>query len=94
MSNKEHLVEAHVMKYESHLKHIDELISRADKADIQKQEHQSELSSLKQEREKLAGNLEQIKGLSAEAWAKKGGPMVIWELVAERLEKLVERIEK
>ncbi len=28
MSNKEHLVEAHVMKYEFHLKHIDKRIEK------------------------------------------------------------------
>ena len=93
MSNEEQLVETHVVEYESRLKHIDELIEQADKAGVQKEGHQSELSSLKQEREKLAGNLDEIKALSTEAWAKEGGPMVIWDLVAERLEKLIERIE-
>ncbi|HHJ19965.1 MAG TPA: hypothetical protein ENJ84_09135 [Gammaproteobacteria bacterium] len=93
MTNEEQLVESHVKEYTSRLKHIDELITRAGKTEIRKAEHQSELSELKQERENLAGHLDKIKALSAEEWAKEGGPMVIWDLVAERLEKLVEHIE-
>jgi len=91
MTAKEQLVESHVREYESRLKHIDELVARASKADLQKVEHQSELSDLKQERDKLAGHLDEIKALSAEEWAKEGGPMVIWDIVAERLEKLTGR---
>ncbi len=93
MTNENQLVESHVKEYTSRLNHIDELITRAGKADIQKEEHQSELSDLKQEREKLADHLDKIQAQSDEEWAKEGGPMVIWDLVAERLEKLVEHIE-
>ncbi len=93
MTNEEQLVESHVREYESRLRHIDELIARASKTDFQKVEYQSELSDLKQKRNKLSGHLDEIKALSAEEWAKKGGPMVIWDIVAERLEKLVEYLE-
>jgi len=93
MTSENQLVESHVKEYTSRLKHIDELITRAGKADMQKVEHQSELSDLKQERDKLAGHLDKIQMQSEEEWAKEGGPMVIWDLVAERLEKLVEHIE-
>jgi len=93
MTTEDQLVESHVKEYTSRLKHIDELIARASKADIQKVEHRSELSDLKQERNNLAGHLDTINVLSAEEWAKKGGPMVMWDLVAERLEKLLEHFE-
>ncbi len=93
MRNEEKLVEAHVMEYESRLKHIDELIERSDKAKKLAAEHQAELSELKRERENLASNLEEIGKLSAQEWAKKGGPMVVWDIVAERLERLVEHLE-
>ncbi len=73
MRNEEKLVEAHVMEYESRLKHIDELIERSDKAKKLAVEHQAELS--------------------AQEWAKKGGPMVMWEIVTKRLERLVEHLE-
>ncbi len=93
MTTEEQLVESHVQESNARLKHIDELIGRTAKLDIQKAEHQAELSELKQEREKLAGQLGEIEQLSAEEWAKEGGPMVIWDLVAQRLEKLVEHLE-
>lgn len=93
MKTEEQLVEKHVMEYASRLKHIDELITRADKAEDQSSTHKAELSELKQEREKLAGHLEEIRQQSLEEWAKEGGPMVIWDLVAERLERLVEHLE-
>ncbi len=93
MRNKEKLVEAHVMEYESRLKHIDELIERSNKAKNLAPEHQTELSKLKRERENLSTDLEEIRKLSAEEWAKKGGPMVIWDIIAGRLERLVEHIK-
>ncbi len=93
MTNKEQLVEEHVMEYESRLKHIDKLIEHTGKLEIKKSEHRTELSELKQEREKLAKHLEEIKQSSAEEWAREGGPMVIWDIVAGRLEKLVEHLE-
>ncbi|VAX02964.1 hypothetical protein MNBD_GAMMA20-117 [hydrothermal vent metagenome] len=94
MTYENQMVESHVKEYTSRLKHIDELITRAGKAEIQKEEHQSKLSNLKQEREKLADHLDKIQVSSAEEWAKEGGPMVIWDLVAQRLEKLIEHIEQ
>jgi len=51
------------------------------------------LFGLRQEHAKLTEQMAQIKQLSAEEWAKKRGPMVVWDLVAQRLEKLLERLE-
>jgi len=93
MSSEEQLVETHVMEYESRLKHIDELIEHTEKKGNLNPGHAAELSELKQDREKLVDNLDEIRRKSAEEWAKEGGPMVIWDLVAERLEKLVEHLE-
>lgn len=93
MRNEEQLVETHVVEYESRLKHIDELIVRAGKTQNQKPQHKAELAELKQERDKLADHLEEIKQLSLEEWAKEGGPMVLWDIVAGRLEQLVEHLE-
>lgn len=93
MTSENQLVEDHIREYEARLKHIDELFARASQVENQTPEHQAELSDLKQERAKLTEQMAQIKQLSAEEWAKKGGPMVIWDLVAQRLEKLLERLE-
>ncbi|HEC18828.1 MAG TPA: hypothetical protein ENI97_05735 [Gammaproteobacteria bacterium] len=93
MTTEEQLVESHVQEYNARLKRIDELIGRADNVENPNPEDVAELSKLKKERNKLANQLLDIKALSAAEWAKEGGPMVIWDLVAERLEKLVERLE-
>ena len=52
-----------------------------------------ELLSLREEREKLDTHFEELQKKSAEEWSQKGGPMVIWDVIAERLEHLVERVE-
>ncbi len=95
MTTDEQLAERNILHYEARLKHIDELFEKASKAPgAEAPETSRELAELKEERGKLVDTLEQIKEKSLEAWAKEGGPMVIWDLVAERLEKLVERLEK
>jgi len=92
MTTDEQLVERNILHYEARLKHVDELFEKAHKA--VEPEASEELAELKKERAKLADDLEKLKQKSLEEWAKEGGPMVIWDLLAERLEKLVERLEK
>jgi len=95
MSTDEQLVERNILYYEARLKHIDELFEKASKAPgAGTPEVDKELAELKAERSKLADELAQMQEKSLEEWAKEGGPMVIWDLLAERLEKLVERLEK
>ena len=90
------LIEQHILQYESRLKHIDELLQRAEKATDEKQE--PELTEVKQDREELSGHIEKLKKQPAEYWNKlgleKAGPMGVWDAVAQRLEKLVERIDR
>ena len=92
MTTDEQLVERNILHYEARLKHVDELFEKAHKAAAP--EASEELAELKKERGKLADDLEKLKQKSLEEWAKEGGPMVIWDLLAERVEKLVERLEK
>lgn len=91
MTNINHQIEQHILEYESRLGHINELLVRADQAVGET----AELAGLKQERDKLAGKLGEIKQKSAEEWEKEelaaAGPMGIWDAVAQQLEKLVER---
>ncbi|MCK4586056.1 MAG: hypothetical protein KAU29_01865 [Gammaproteobacteria bacterium] len=90
------LAERHIREHEAHLKHIDELMEQASKAEqaaADSSEVSAELADLKQERGKLANQLDELRQKSAEEWAQKGGPMIIWDIVAGRLEKLVERIK-
>ena len=96
MPNINQLAESHIKEHEARLKHIDELMEQADKAKHEAEESSevsAELESLKQERSSLAYQLDELRKHSAEEWAEKGGPMVMWDIVADRLEKLVERIK-
>jgi len=90
------LAERHIREHEARLKHIDELMGKVDSAG-QEAAHPSEVSEeladLRQERGVLADQLDKLRQKSAEEWAEKGGPMVMWDIVAERLEKLVERVK-
>lgn len=88
-------------EYTSHLKHIDELLERArngvatasDSAELD-----IELSNLRQERDKLQQDIENIKQQSMEEWQVKGiedaGPMILWDAVAKKIEGLIERMER
>ena len=90
------LAERHIREHEARLKHIDELMGQVDKVQqtaTDSSKVSAELDELKQERNVLANHLEELKKKSAEEWAGRGGPMVMWDIVAERLEKLVEHIK-
>ena len=93
MITEEELVERHIREYESRMQHIDEMIARAGQAiPAGNEEVAKELEELNQERAKLQARLDELRKLSEEQWLKEGGPMVVWDLVALRLEKLLERI--
>jgi len=100
MTHRDHLIEQHILQHESHLKHIDEMLRRAHEhveAGQAPSGAEEELAELKDEREKLAGHLTEMKRQEADQWdpqlLKRSGPMGIWDAVAKRLEKLVERLD-
>lgn len=90
MTTEDLLVEQHIREYESRLKHVDELLAKASKAAPDSEE----VAQLSRERGRLADTLAQMKEKSLEEWAREGGPMVIWDLVADRLERFIERLGK
>ena len=100
MTTVDKLVEQHILQHESHLRHIDELLERAEKG-VSKVSEPSEingkLKEVRQQREKLLSHIEELKRKTHEEWQEEKiedvGPMVIWEAVAKQIEKLVERIE-
>lgn len=95
MTTDDQLVERNIRFYEARLKHIDELFEKASKAaETATPDVSKELAELKEKRGELVDTLKLLEEKSREEWAKEGGPMVIWDVVAERLEKLVERLEK
>jgi len=96
MSHLEQMIERHVREYESRLKHLDELAERA-KAVEHPQVHK-ELDELLKQRDELAVNLDEMKLRSVEDWAEEelaqAGPMGVWDVLAQKLEQLVERFER
>jgi hypothetical protein len=100
MPSMSQLTEQHIERYQSHLKHIDELLARSqtgvashpDQADIHAQ-----LVKLKAERDRFAQHIDTLKrGSSAEMqneMIEEAGPMGVWDALAQQLERLVERIE-
>lgn len=99
MSKLNLLVQQHILEHESRLKHVDELLERA-RGDVGKTggEAAVELESMKQERDQLTRQVEALKQRPAEAWSgedfEKFGPMALWDTLAKRLERLVERMER
>jgi len=93
MANIEQLAEQHIKQYESQLKHIDEVMARAHKAGPEAGDLSAELKELADHRVELADYIEELRDKAPFEWMEEGGPMVLWDVVAERIEQLVERIE-
>jgi hypothetical protein len=99
MTELNRLVQEHILAHEARLKHVDELLGRAQqKAAGAAGDASAQLASLKQERDRLSRQVEEFKVRPPEQWSEeefeKTGPMVIWDTIAQQLEKLVERIER
>jgi hypothetical protein len=96
----EQLVNQHIREYESRLKHVAELYARAQKATQHLGEgHQSksELKSLSERKSEMEEQAVEIKTMSTDDWRKEtiknAGPMAVWDILAQQLEKFVERHE-
>jgi hypothetical protein len=100
MTTTDQLVSQHINEYESRLKHIDELYERAQQASEQldDDEIKSELGQYQLQRAELASHTEELKQRPMAHWREdiiqSAGPMGIWDILAQKLEGLVERIEK
>ena len=99
MNQKEHLIEQHILQYQARLSHIDELVDRVDKGDDLNDAAQlsDELCLIRQEREALLSQIKDLKNSSRQEWQsgsiEEAGPMIIWEAVAKKLQKLISRTE-
>lgn len=95
------LVDQHIREYESRLKHIDELYDRAHQASQGLDDDhaiKAELGQYHEQRVELANHTAKIKERPMAHWREdmieSAGPMAIWDVLAQKLEDLVERIEK
>jgi rubrerythrin len=95
MTNVDKLAEHQIREHEARLAHLDDLMEQAGKeAEKSGSENvHKELDEIKEERGKMADYIEELKTKSPEQFMEAAGPMVMWELVAKRLEKLIERIK-
>ena len=92
MTKFDKLAEQHIAEHESRLKHIDELMQDAEQAGDEASK--AELTELKEKHTEMGDYIEELKEKSPEQLMETAGPMVMWELVAQRLEKLIEKIKK
>lgn len=99
MTNLNQLVQQHILEHQSRLKHVDELIGRAQTRAAQAGGGAAEqLAEAKRERDQLSSRVEEFKLKPPNQWSEeefeKTGPMVVWDTLAQKLEKLVERLER
>jgi hypothetical protein len=98
-SNLERMVHQHILEYESRLKHMDELLARVHAAGVPTAgEDAEQLAGVLRERDALSGQLDTLRQqppptTSSEAF-ETYGPMGVWDTVANKLENLVERLER
>lgn len=93
------LIQQHILEHESRLKHVDELLERAQAGMVQTGgAAAAQLADVKRERDQLSSRVEELKLRPPGQWSKeefeKIGPMVVWDTLAQKLEKLVERMER
>ncbi len=100
MTTKEQLIDQHIREYESRLKHIDELYDRAHSATSHlddKHETRSELKDYATQRARLQQQADDVKTMPVADWreetVKNAGPMAIWDILAQKLEDIIERHE-
>ncbi|MCI0507228.1 MAG: hypothetical protein L0Z73_14125 [Gammaproteobacteria bacterium] len=97
MANIDQVATQQIRQYESQLKHIDDVMERASRIRSENAELNAELSAELKElaghRGELADYIEELRDKAPFEWMEEGGPMVLWDAVAERIEELVARIE-
>ena len=99
MADYDALIERHNSRYQSRLSHLDQLLAVADRRKATNPEPAAlddELATVRREREQLLKDVEQLRKHPNAAYQdeslEEAGPMIIWELVAKRLERLIERV--
>ncbi|MDJ0739640.1 MAG: hypothetical protein QNJ91_07980 [Gammaproteobacteria bacterium] len=101
MTNLNHLIEQHIREHDARRKHIDELAEKAHERVTESTEHKEareQLAELMAERDKLIVRVDEFKLKSPDHWREeeieRAGLMGVWDALAQKLEELVERLER
>lgn len=96
----EKLVEQHIREYESRLKHLNEQFERAKLASAELDDGhaiKTELRQYHKQRIELDNQTTKLKKIPLAHWREdmilSAGPMGVWDILAQQLEDLIERIE-
>ena len=101
MTNKEHLVHQHILEYEARQKHLEEIYEKAEQASEHLPDDHEIKQSLKQyghEKSELGAKTDEIKSMHVDNWRdetiQSAGPMAVWDILAQKIEDLIEKVEK
>ncbi len=101
MTSKEHLIHQHILEYESRQKHLEELYEKAQQASEHlpdDHEIKQSLQQVAEQKGQLAEKGEEMKTMQVDHWREetiqKAGPMAVWDILAQKLEDLIEKVEK
>lgn len=93
MSMPEQIAERSIREYEARLKRIDELMKQAETAASDDKVISQGLTEIKQEKERINDYIAGLQDKSPQEFMDTAGPMVMWEILADKLEKLVEKLK-
>ncbi|MGD8587461.1 MAG: hypothetical protein PVG22_01380 [Chromatiales bacterium] len=102
MTNIDELADQNILEYESHQKHTAELLARAQKhlsSGPEDDDVRAQTERLAREHDRLSTNLQQLKqrresGDLMEEEIEGAGPMAVWDILGQDLERLVEKLTK
>jgi hypothetical protein len=99
MTNFNEMVEQHILEYKSRQKHAEELLAQAREhigAGPEHAEMRSQIEQLANEYARLSGQLDQLKRRESGDWREEeieqAGGLAVWDVLAQELEKLVEKL--
>jgi hypothetical protein len=101
MNITEKLVEQHIREYESRLKHVNELFDKAAKVSgglDQGHELHGELKQFRKQHDNIANHADELKKIPFAHWRedmiRNSGPMGILDILAQKLEDVIERLDR
>ena len=102
MTTEAQLVEQHIREYQSRRKYLDELLDRAHEASKHLDDDhdlKTELKHYQRQQADLVDQTEKLQKMSLDHWREEtiqnAGPvMAVWDVLAQKIEDMIEKIEK